>query len=71
MKNRAQTVARFWRISKTSLLGVYHKAMHKYLPRYCGLFQYSFNSRMNLEWLITCTEGLKHAQTNYPSGSFE
>jgi hypothetical protein len=40
---------------KTSLLGVYHKAKHKYLPRFFGLFQYRFNRRMNLEWLMTGT----------------
>lgn len=39
----------------TSLLGVYHKAKHKYLPRFFALFQYRFNRRMNLERLMTGT----------------
>jgi hypothetical protein len=34
---------------------VYHKAKHKYLPRFFGLFQYRFNRRMNLDWLMTGT----------------
>jgi hypothetical protein len=40
---------------KTSLLGVYHQANRKYVPRFFALFQYRFNRRMNLVWLITST----------------
>lgn len=40
---------------KTSMLGVYHQANRKYVPRFFALFQYRFNRRMNLVWLITST----------------
>jgi hypothetical protein len=40
---------------KTSLLGVYHQANRKYVHRFFALFQYRFNRRMNLVWLITGT----------------
>lgn len=40
---------------KTSLQGVYHQMNRKYVPRFFALFQYRFNRRMNLAWLIQST----------------